>query len=73
MATAVFDELTSTGRIVIIEDLGLRREILELYARIEVNFQRMARDEIDTRMYSVVARYIPSGVVGQYLSIHAAE
>jgi hypothetical protein len=67
VATAVFDELTSTGRIVIIEDLDLRREILELYARIEVNFQRMARssDLIDTRMYSVVARYIPSGVVGR--------
>ena len=67
VATAVFDELTSTGRIVIIEDLDLRREILELYARIEVNFQRMARnsDEIDTRMYSVVARHIPSGVVGR--------
>ena len=65
VATAVFDELTSTGRIVIIEDLDLRRQVLELYARIQVNFERMARnsDEIDARMYSVVARHIPSGIV----------
>ena len=67
VATAVFNELTSTGRIVIIEGLDLRREVLELYARVEVTFERMARHsvKIDARMYSLIARHIPSGIVGR--------
>jgi hypothetical protein len=63
IATAVFDELTSTGRIVVIRDLSLRRAILELYARSDMHFRRMARnaEQIDTRLFAEVSRHLPSG------------
>ena len=61
----MFDELTSSGRIVVIEDLDVRRRVLELYAQIEVNLRRLAnaRDEIDSRLYSVIAGHLPPGLV----------
>ena len=65
VSTSVFDELTSSGRLVVIENLDIRRRVLELYAQIEVNLARSARasDAIDAGLYSLVARHLPSGLV----------
>jgi hypothetical protein len=67
IATAVFDELTSTGRIIVIRDLSLRRAILELYARSDMHFQRMARnaEQVDTRLFAEVSRHLPSGTLSR--------
>jgi hypothetical protein len=65
VATSVFDELTSTGRIVVIQDLNLRREILELYARTQITFERMDRsaDQLGVRLYGTVARHVPPDII----------
>lgn len=65
VATSVFDELTSTGRIVVIRDLGLRRAMLEHYARTATTLDRMARsrERYNPRLASVVARHLPYGVL----------
>ena len=64
ITTAVFDDASTSGGIVLIEDLELRRRILWLYARIEVIAMRWANatNEVDAQLYSVIARHLPSGL-----------
>ena len=61
VSTAVFDELANTGRIVIIRDLDLRREILELYARTRIAYERMEDDsnQKGSRLEALVVRHVP--------------
>jgi len=63
IATAVFDELASTGRIILIQDVEVRRAVLELYAVIDVTFERMARNsaQVESRLFAEVARHLPAG------------
>ncbi len=65
ISSAVFDELTSSGRIVVIEDLAIRRRVLRVYAQVDVNLERSARtrDEIDANLYSLIAGHLPSGLI----------
>ena len=65
IATAVFDELTSSGGLMVIEDLDVRRGVLELYARVEIQAVRSANssDRIAPGLKALVARHLPSGLV----------
>ena len=65
LSTAVFEELTSSGRIVVIEDLTIRRRVLQVYAQVAVNIQRSDRrtDDIDSRLSSLIAGHVPPGII----------
>ena len=65
ISTAVHDDLTSSGRAVLIRDADLRRSVLAYYTAMDLMLQRMERrsDELDVDLYAVVARHLPPGTL----------
>lgn len=64
ISTAIFDDLTNSGRMVTIRDLRLRRQIMNLYARIEAERLRFARVE-DALLTNLVSAHTPPGLIHQ--------
>jgi len=64
ISTAIFDDLSNSGRMVTIEDLRLRREVMDVYARIEAERARFARVE-EAALANLVSAHTPPGVIHQ--------
>ena len=64
ISTAIFDDLSNSGRMVTIENMRLRREVMEIYARIEAERARFARVE-EAALANLVSAYTPPGVIHQ--------
>lgn len=64
ISTAVFDDLTNSGRMVLIRDLDMRRRIIGVYATIAAEVVRFARTD-DAALGSLVAAHTPPGLIHQ--------
>ena len=64
ISTAVFDDLRNSGRMVIIQDLGRRRLIIDLYAGMSAELVRFARTETPA-LAEIVSRHTPPGLIRQ--------
>lgn len=64
ISTAVFDDLSNSGRMVIIEDLQVRRLVTDLYAQIEAERTRFNRIE-EAALANLVSAHTPPGLVRQ--------
>jgi hypothetical protein len=64
VSTAVFDDLTNSGGMAVIQDLEARRVVVSLYARVETEMARFARTE-EQALANLVNRHTPPGLIHQ--------
>jgi hypothetical protein len=64
ISTAVFDDLSNSGKIVLIEDLAMRRVISDLYAMVAAELVRFARNG-EAALESLVDSHTPPGTISQ--------
>jgi hypothetical protein len=64
ISTAVFDDLSNSGRMVIIKDFGVRRLIMDVYATIAAELVRFARRD-EPVLANLVGAHTPPGLITQ--------
>jgi hypothetical protein len=65
LTTAVFDDLRSSGRLQLIQDATVRREVMEHYARLEANLERLSllQQDYGSSLAALIAHHVPVRLV----------